>query len=254
MPSISFTVGSYLRYLLRAGGSHGLHSPFVYALYNEIIRKSGKMHSPELSQLRKTLIQSNQLIDTIDFKTGKTRRAPIKDVANRSLSSMKFMHFLRLLSDYLQAETVLETGTSLGLNARSLALSETVQKVVSIEGSAIIHQLARKTCGEHPKIDLLLGDMYELLESTLERYQPDVVFLDADHRASAVQFCLDKILAHCPQVRCVVIHDIYWSPDMALGWRAIVADPRYTLTIDLFQAGLIFPRYPIEKQHFTLRF
>jgi predicted O-methyltransferase YrrM len=243
-----------LHYLLRAGGAHGLHSPFVYALYNEIIRKSGKKDDPELNQLRKALLQSNQLIDIIDFKTGKTTRKPVKDVANRSLSSRKFMHFLRLLTDYLHAETVLETGTSLGLNARSLAMSETVQKVVSIEGSAIIHQLARKVCGEHPKIDLLLGDMYELLESTLERYQPEVIFLDADHRASAVQFCLDKILSHCSQVRCVVVHDIFWSSDMAAEWKAIVNNPQYTLTIDIFQAGLIFPRYPIEKQHFTLRF
>jgi len=249
-----FTAGSYLGYLWRAGGPHGLHSPFVFALYNQVIQKAARERSPELERVRTELRSSQQLIDVIDFKTAKTRRATVGDVATSSLSKLKFMHMLRLLCNYLQAEVVVETGSSLGLNARSLAGGETIRRVVSIEGSDIIHQLARKTCEGSPKIELLSGNLYDLLEPTLVRNQPDVIFLDADHRYGAVQFCLDKIMEHCPHVRCVVVHDIYWSPDMAAGWQSIVSNSAYSLTIDLFQAGLIFPRYPIVKQHFTLRF
>lgn len=254
MPFSTFTAGSFLSYLWRACGAHGLHSPFVYSLCRQVIQQADREHSAELDRVRNELLANRQVIDIIDFKSGKTRRATVGDVAKSALSQAKFMHMLRLLSNYLQAEVVLETGSSLGLNARSLAGSETVRQVVSIEGSEIIHQLARKTCEGSPKIELLSGNLYDLLEPTLVRYQPEVIFLDADHRSSAIQYCLDKIMTHCPQVRCVVIHDIYWSHDMAAGWHSVVANPAFTLTIDVFQAGLLFPRYPIQKQHFTLRF
>lgn len=226
----------------------------MFDLYNRVIKPSKRTPLPEIKQLRSLLISDDQLIDVVDFKTGKSKRTTVGAVAASSLSSLKFMNFLRLLTEYLKASVILETGTSLGLNAVSLSKSKSLNKVVSIEGSEIIHQLATRNCEKEPRIDLIQGDIYKLLGPTLSRYQPDVVFLDADHRASAIEFCLEQVMLHCPNVKCIVIHDIYWSPDMLAGWQSIVEDPKYSLTLDIFQAGLIFPNHPIVKQHFTLRF
>lgn len=254
MSSPFFTASNFISYWFKAVGAHDLHSPFVFDLYNKVIRKSKSALPKELQAIRSQLIRDDRSIDVIDFKTGKSRRSTVGSVAKTSLSSTKFMNFLRLLSEYVQTSTILETGTSLGLNAISLSQAIGVNTVVSIEGSEIIHQLAVQNCRDNSKVHLIKGDLYETFSSALIRYQPEIIFLDADHRSSAIRHCLGEIALHCPDVKCIVIHDVHWSKDMLEGWESITEDPKYSLTMDIFQAGLIFPNHPIVKQHFTLRF
>lgn len=103
-------------------------------------------------------------------------------------------------------------------------------------------------------IRIVNGELQKTFESEVVRSKPELYFLDADHRASAVAFCIDMILKHTPDVKCIVIHDIYWSQDMKLIWDELVQDPRFNLSIDVFQAGLLFPKPLMEKQHFKVRF
>jgi len=207
-----------------------------------------------IEEKRKTLLRNDDPIDVIDFKTGRTQLKTVGNVARTSLSQSKFSNFLRLLCDYLEIKTVLETGTSLGINALYLSHAKSVEKVVSIECSDIIYRIANDLTSKYKSIHLLSGNLYELFESNLVQYEPELVFLDADHRKSAIDFCMGKILLHGGDIKCIVIHDIYWSTDMARVWQEIVLNQNYNLTIDIFQAGIIFPNHPMEKQHFTLRF
>lgn len=253
MSSPFFTASQYIQYWFRATGPHGLHSPFLFDLYNRVIKPSRKCLL-EIEKIRKSLRQNNELIDVVDFKSGRVKRSTVGNVARTSLSQPKFSNFLRLLCDYLEVNIVLETGTSLGINSLYLAHSSSVKKVITIEGSDIISRLAHKTLQDQPKVRIVSGNVHEHFEKQLVQHQPDLVFIDADHRGSVIKDALEKTLAHSPSVKCIVLHDIYWSPDMMEAWTEITEDPAYTLTADIFQAGLIFPNYPIEKQHFTLKF
>jgi len=245
---------NYLTYWLKAKGSHALHSPFLFNLYGNAFKKASKSLIPEIEIIRKNLLRNDTPIDVVDFKTGQTRLKTIGDVARGSLSTAKFSSLLKLLCDELEIKTALETGTSLGINALYLSKGNKMEKVISIEGSGIIHQLAKKTVAGVENVDVRLGNLYELFESNLVQHEPELVFLDADHRKSAIEFCLDKIELHTPNIKCIVIHDIYWSEDMADAWKDIIENEKYTLTVDIFQAGIIFPQMQMEKQHFTLRF
>ena len=115
-----------------------------------------------------------------------------------------------------------------------------------MEGSEIISRLASKTT-QGTAVEVVRGNIYERLEEHLVKHQPQVVFLDADHRKSSITYCMDRILTHCPKITCIVIHDIYWSQDMSEAWVDCLKNPDFTLTIDLFQAGIIFPNYSMEK-------
>ncbi len=253
MSSFFFTASQYVAYWFRAVGPHSLHSPFLFDLFNKAIKPSRrKLQSVEL--IRTHLESNDQQIDVVDFKTGRVKRSTVGHVASTSLSTAKFSNFLRLLCNYLQIETALETGTSLGINALYLSKSESLKKVVTIEGSDIIARLAKEIVAAESKIHIVTGNIHQCLKQELVRHQPELVFIDADHRGEVVQNALESIVELCPRVKCVVIHDIYWSEDMKSGWTSIVKEEKYPLTIDIFQAGLIFPHHPIVKQHFTLRF
>ena len=254
MSSLYFRAKSFFFYWIKAKGSHALHSPFLFELYNRAYKGAKDSRILEIENARKILFQNDHIIDVVDFKTGRNRRSTIGDVARSSLSSSKFSSFLKLLCDELEITSVLETGTSLGINALYLSKGIHVKKVISIEGSEIIHQLAKQTVSESTNVHLKQGDLYDVFEPSLVQHQPELIFLDADHRKSALDFCLDKINGHLPNCKCIVIHDIYWSPEMTEAWNEIVSNKNFALTIDIFQAGIIFPNQQMEKQHFTLRF
>lgn len=250
-----FTFKNYLKYRQKAVGSHSIHSPFVFKLFTEIISKSSSFRIPEIEEARKKLKGNHELIDVIDFKSNTSFRKTISTVAKTSLSSANFSAFLLLLVNEMQPKTVLETGTSLGINTMYLSHSS-AQKVVTMEASAIISELAKKEFRklDQDKILLEFGDLTKTFEQVLVRYNPEFIFLDADHRGSALKMQIEKIMKLPMPAACIVIHDIYWSQDMQKTWQELVSDTRFALSIDIFQAGILFPFKSIEKQHFTLRF
>lgn len=195
------------------------------------------------------------VVDVIDFKNNVSRRKTISSIAKSSLSAPKFSAFLHLLINELQSKTALETGTSLGVNTLYLDHSS-AQKTITMEASPILSELAKKefTNRSIKSIVFEFGDIHRTFISTLVRHQPDFIFLDADHRGSVVKKQVDQIIEHSKKVECIVIHDIYWSKDMNSAWNDLISDNRFTLSIDVFQAGILFPSKGTEKQHFTLRF
>jgi predicted O-methyltransferase YrrM len=238
---------------MRAVGPHSLHSPFLFSLYNDVIRPAKEMNDPGYFSLRKKLQTDHRTIDMVDMKTGRSERRTVSAIAKTSLSTPKFSFFLRLLCQHLHAKTVMETGTSLGLNAGSLAKAKGIENVVTLEGSEVMSQLATETLRD-TGVQQMRGDIHDILEANLVRFQPDVLFLDADHRGTAVHFCVDAAMRLVPTLKCIVVHDIYWSQDMLDCWKALKSNPRFPLTVDIFQAGLIFPQLTMEKQHVTLTF
>lgn len=235
-------------------GPHSLHSPFLFSLNKEVLGPSKLFRIKELELLRKKLRKDNSLLEIVDFKSGKSSLTSVESIVRTTLSGRKFSSFLNLLVKYVSAESILETGTSLGIN--TLYLADSAQRVTTIEGSKAIASLAKKNFAEskNNNIRLVNNDLYEVLESEIVFNKPDFYFLDADHRSSATAFCIDLILRHTPNAKCIVIHDIYWSKDMKMIWKSLTEDPRFNLTIDIFHAGLLFPNLKMEKQHFTLRF
>lgn len=216
---------------------------------------SSKYRIGQIEQLRKSLLNDHELVDTIDFKSNTTHRKTISSIAKTSASKAKFSAFLHLLINHLDAKSVLETGTSLGINTLYLAHSK-AEKITTIEGSTILSELARKNFRKLAidHISLKVGAVDELLVPTLIKSMPDFVFLDADHRGVVIEKHVDQILKNAPQTQCIIVHDIFWSKDMYQTWQKLIRDPRFNLTVDLFQAGILFPNKDMEKQHFTLRF
>ncbi|MEP1032135.1 class I SAM-dependent methyltransferase [Ekhidna sp.] len=251
-----FRLRHYLKYRFRAVGLHSLHSPFLFELYNLVIKTSLDFRLENVEKLRKELKADHQIIDLYDLKEKKNYRKTIRSIAQTSLSKPKFSAFLYLLINHLKVTRVMETGTSLGINSLYMAGPERVKKVSTIEASPIIASIAKKQFSKllQHKIEIKVGTVQEEFEALIVKEQPEICFIDADHRAEAVKLCVDHLINHCPHIKCIIVHDIYWSDDMFQGWNDLVKKNAFTLTIDLFQAGLIFPNMDMPKQHFTLRF
>jgi predicted O-methyltransferase YrrM len=254
--NILFRLQNYLKYQFNAVGPHAIHSPFLFDLYNQVIKPARKFRLDNVEKLRKELKSNHEIIDLFDLKTKTSYRKTISSIAKTSLSTPQFSSFLFKLIEWMKVERVLETGTSFGINTLYMAGPEKVSRVLSIEASPIISSIAEKQFSKllQHKIEIKRGTVQGVIEPQIIKEQPELCFIDADHRSDAVLFCIESIMAHSQKIKCIVIHDIYWSADMLKAWEQIVSDTRFNLTVDLFQAGLIFAKIEMPKQHFTLRF
>lgn len=155
----------------------------------------------------------------------------------------------------MDIKVALETGTFLGFTTAYLAKAVT-EKVISLEGSPLLGELAIKNLNMLgiDQVQVLKANIHSSFMPAIIQHQPELIFLDADHRGEVTLQFINDTLREVPGIKCIVVHDIYWSKDMTDAWKKLIADDRISLTIDLFQAGVIFPHRNSPKQHFTLRF
>ncbi|UOR05921.1 class I SAM-dependent methyltransferase [Hymenobacter aerilatus] len=254
---------SYLRFLTRSGNAHGLHSPFVFGLYNDVIQHTGAYQAfAAIEERRQYLLDSDTSITVTDFgagsHTGAGRQRRLRDVARTAAKPPALAQLLFRLVNWRQPRTVLELGTSLGLTTAYLAAADSRARVVTFEGCPETARVAHETFAamQLSNVELVLGNLDSTLVPTLRRLQApiDVAFFDGNHRYEPTLRYFEQCLAHRTDDSLFVLDDIHWSAEMERAWAAVQQHPAVSLTIDLFYVGLVFFRPNQPKQHFTLRF
>ncbi|SHI55594.1 Methyltransferase domain-containing protein [Hymenobacter daecheongensis DSM 21074] len=259
-----FQALSYIRFLLRSGNAHGLHSPFVFGLYTRVIdsqHDAAAAYAP-IEARRQALRQNPAIITVRDFgagsHTGAGRQRRLRDIARTAAKPRQFGQLLFRLVQHFQPKVVLELGTSLGLTTAYLAAANAQAQVVTFEGCPQTAAVARQTFVGLglTNIELVEGNLDETLAPTLTALPGplDFAFFDGNHRYEPTVRYFEQCLPYRTDQSVFILDDIHWSAEMARAWRTIKQHPEVMLTIDLFFIGLVFFRKNQPKQHFTLRF
>jgi predicted O-methyltransferase YrrM len=255
-------VAKYLSFRLRAFKLHGIHSPFVFDLYHEVICHDGEFYAfAGIEQLRQRLLHDHRQIDVTDFGAGSrirpSKRRKISEIARHSAKPPRLAQLLFRLVNRTQPAILLDVGTSLGLTTAYLAAARPGASLTTLEGCPRTAALARKNFDELglKGVKLVEGEFASTLPQVLSQLkQVDFVFLDGNHRYGPTmayfQACLEKRTEHSV----FVIDDIYWSKEMERAWKEICRHPDVMISIDLFWLGLVFFRRNQPKQHFVLHF
>jgi predicted O-methyltransferase YrrM len=130
-------------------------------------------------------------------------------------------------------------------------------KCVTLEGCPQIAAVAAENFRKLnlKTIELVVGNIDVTLPGVLASMpQLDMVFIDANHRSSAVLQYFELCLPNVHKNSIVIIDDIYWSDDMELAWQTIKNHPRVASSIDLFQMGIIFFNTDVNKMHYKMRY
>lgn len=255
----------FLRYYLTAsnGRGHGIHSPFVYQLVREVLMDTRSYEAyvrPE--QYRMAQERNTRLLEVKDLGAGSvsraTRERTVRSIAKTSVKHKRYAALLFRLGRFLGAARVLEMGTSLGVTTMYLAGIPGLNQLVTMEGADEVADIARQAFRQYGygHIELEEGDFDQRLSEVLDRMGTvDLVYVDGNHRKEPTLRYFTALLPRLGNDGCIVFDDIHWSREMEEAWRAICADPRVSLSIDLYAIGLVFVRREhLEKQHFTIRF
>ena len=262
LPIILYQLLAYLRFWLRSGNAHGLHSPFVFGLYTTVIRHDGHFGAYDAVEARRAeLLHSQQRLTVRDFgagsHSGAGRVRRVADIARTAAKPPRLGQLLFRLVNHFQPETILELGTSLGLTTAYLAAAHSRHQVITFEGCLATAAVARDTFAKLGlrNVGLREGNLDDTLAPALAALPGplDFVFFDGNHRYEPTLRYFELCMSRATEQSVFVFDDIHWSAEMERAWEAIKAHPRVMLTVDLFFIGLVFFRTNQPKQHFSLR-
>lgn len=273
---------SLLSYFLSAQNEHGLHSPFVFDLYRNIIKKDGI--SPDFDRIeaiRHQMLQSREQIQVTDYGAGsKVNASPVRevrDIAQNSKKSAQLGRLFHRLIEHFDYKYIFDLGTSLGLTTLYLAANSKTH-ITTFEGCPetakvanrnfeqfyssqfTFHSLqearsnSQEATEDRQSITTIVGNLDEVLGAqVIEIPKIDFAFFDANHRYEPTVRYFETCLQKAHNDSLFVFDDIHWSTEMEAAWAYIKAHPSVTVTIDLFAVGLVFFRKQQPKQDFVLR-
>ena len=252
---------NYIGYKWKAGNAHGLHSPFVFDLFNSVINDQTPFYGFEaIEMLRSKLLTSKESISILDLGAGGTKnqeeKRTVSSLATNSLTPAKYGQLLFRLANYFKPKVILELGTAFGISTLYLSMPSNETRVITIEGATRIFEEAKKNFARmnRQNITAINAPFESALPSLLSSEEkPDFIYFDGNHRYTPTMDYFHQCLAIADANSIFIFDDIYWSKEMTKAWEEIKAHPEVVLTIDLFKLGLVFFKKGIPKQDFVLQ-
>ena len=255
----------YFRYYMQAynGKGHGMHSPFVYQFIEYILNNKNHYNSPEeLKQLRKQLLRNNKKIQVTDLgagsRTTSSKERKISQIAHSALKPEKYTEMLYRMVHHYHYTNIIELGTSLGVTTAYLSKANPNAKIITIEGSEAIADIADQNFRTYNcnNIELLRGHFDALLPNALQQFQSiDLAFIDGNHQYQPTINYFHQLLNKSGNDTILIFDDIHWSSGMEQAWEEIKSNENVRCTIDLFFMGLVLIRKEfLEKRHFIIRY
>jgi len=251
-------IKSYISYWLDAVNIHSLHAPFVYELYRKVLKQ--KHQNPAyaaIENIREKFRASRHYVEVDDLGSGSqkstasTRR--VSDIATYGITRRKYSEIMADMIDYMDYRQIVELGTSLGINTLYLSAKPNTQ-VTTFEGSASLVNIANELLEDQRKnVTVIEGNIDKTLPLFLESSPKlDFIYFDANHQYRATLRYFDLCLQQGHDQTCFVFDDIHLSEEMERAWDWIKNHYQVTLTLDLYQIGIVFINPELRKQHYVL--
>uniref|UniRef100_UPI00404712DF O-methyltransferase n=2 Tax=Roseivirga sp. TaxID=1964215 RepID=UPI00404712DF len=252
---------AYIKYWLLSVDEHSLHSPFLYKFYTQVVKSKSNTQDPVIEELRKQLLKNETTIEIEEMGAGSrvnsSNARKISEIAKHSATPTRFSLLLSRIIQQYDFKSIVELGTSLGLNTAYLAKSNKEVKVTTFEGNGAIAELANQHFEQLglKNIALVHGNIDQTLEDWLETATNiDLAYLDANHRYEPTIRYFSLLLPKMNQQGIIILDDIHWSKEMNLAWHELKNHPQVSLSIDLFEGGILFLNTEIPRDQYILSF
>ena len=253
---------NYLRHRFTAKTRHGVHSPFVYQLVDEVIYDfHAKKVYDEIEKIRAELLTDQRIITVTDLGAGShvnnNKQKKISDITINALKPPKLAKLLYRLAAFTKPTNIVELGTCLGVTTLYLQAAAPNAKVYTLEGCPQTAGVAKDVFYRAgvKDINVITGNFDDTLPDVIEGLDKlNFVFVDGNHRKDATvkyfEWCLPKV----HEGTLLIFDDIYWSEGMKEAWAEIKAHPEVTVTVDLFWIGLVYFRKGQVKEDFVIKY
>lgn len=262
-----FKFFDYLLYLIQSTNQHGVHSPFVFNFCEQTLYKKQKNEFEHVAELcRQKMIQSSA---KIQFYQGE-KHSSLSAFAENRIPLAKYNRLLfRWIQNQKLGNHIIEIGSSMGVlpiylqrgssdiiryfvfdnsskiinisefNVSTSTINESIHFSIFQNAKSIIHQLENQwrqnNVGiEQNKIDLLI----------VNDIKNNVDFWEL----------IDWALPHLATNGSIIMNKKNKSAELQLRWKQLQFHPEITVSIDMFDMGMVFSRKEQQKEDFILRY
>lgn len=203
------------------------------------------------------MLQDNRIIPVNDLgeKEKKKTLRKISFITRTSLSTPRFSSFYFRIACNFRASTIVELGTSFGINALYLAEKKDAT-ITTFEGSPDIASIAEFTFEFAAKknVEFISGIIDITLPVFLQRVRKvDFAFIDANHQYEPTIKYFEFLLKKIHDKSVLVLDDIHYSPEMERAWKVIKNHRLVYASADLYRCGIVFFDPSLNKQHVILQ-
>ena len=240
---------------------HSLHSPFIFGFYREVIKSDYSVPVfSGIEKVRNDLLSNAKEISIEDLGAGSSvtpnNKRKVSDIARFALAPAKNSRLYYRIIESIGAESVLELGTSLGVNSMYLAAPSCVKKLITIEGCRETAYIAKSNFSgfSNSKIQFINEPIDQALTKIFSRLETlNLILFDANHTYEATMRYYHQCKPHINEQSILIFDDIHWSKGMSKAWGEIKKEIEVTLTIDLFDVGIVFFKKELEKEDYVLK-
>ena len=254
----TFRILSFLKFLLRSKGLHRVHSPFVFHLYHELIRRGQHYNDfDKLNSIRLELINDKSPIQRAGIgASSKPGKETIAEIAEKILSTQNWCEAFYRIAKHANPQCIVELGTGLGLSTLYLAKAAPQAQLHTFEGDSTLAKLNRSLFERESALNITLhGGLFNITLPNFLHTNPriDIAFIDGDHTYDATIRNFRMMLPFLNENSIVIFDDIHWSSGMESAWNEIKSMSEVQQSIDFYRLGMVFFRSNQARQHFNLR-
>ena len=259
-------VWAYVRHRLTAWNTtgEGIHSPYLFYIVRMLMRDENRYYCWDAIERRRELLKADErVLDVVDYgsagsKQGTHIRRRVCDIARTHLERPKIAQVLfRIVcfmgQDHKRPLEILELGTSLGVTTAYLAMANSQNHIVTLEGSRAVLSVAKEQW-KALKIENIAwkeGNIDDTLY-IYARTRWDMAFVDANHTYEATKRYVTWLLDRMDEKGVIAIDDIHYSQDMERAWEELKADERVTSSMDLYDMGMLYVDKHYLKRHYRI--
>ncbi len=253
---------TYSKYLLRSKPFEGVSDEEWTKKLAEVFDKKRSFYAfLALDVVRKKNQMDERVLEVNDLgagsKTTSGNQRSVKSIADGAVKAKKYAELMFRLVESLEANTIVELGTSLGITTGYLSKANKGAKIFTLEGASAIAAVAEENLQlmKVANVELIEGNFDDTLPSLLSRMEKvDIAFLDGNHRKEPTLHYFDQFLPKLHHGSIVVVDDIHWSVEMNAAWTELVERKEVSLAINLFEMGILFLDPKLKKEELLVRY
>lgn len=246
--------------MIKSKNEHGVHSPFVFDLITTCFYKKKNNESLHIFlNYKKELSKDSSLLEI----------ANLSFISNLFLSSKrKISTFVKKLAisnkrarllinsiQYLNVNSILEIGTSIGDRTAAMASTQKNLKITTLEENEQISTIISKLFKKHhfKNIQILTGSYDKTLPLVLNNNRYDFIYFKGKNINETTLKYFEISLTYMHNDSVFLFENIHSDKASEKIWNHIKNHKKVTVTIDTFLWGFVFFRKEQEKEHFIIR-
>lgn len=253
---------TYSKYLLQSKPFDRLEDEFLTLQLKKVFDKERTFYSfVALDVVRKKNLGDERILTVNDLGAGsrasKSSRRSVKSIADSAVKRKKYAELMFRMVEAFQSNTILELGTSLGITTGYLAKANKAANIYTFEGAEEIAEVARENFSlmKLNNVQLIKGPFDETLPGFLDSINKvDLVFLDGNHSKEPTLRYFEWLLPKLHEKSIVIVDDINWSAGMNEAWQELITRKEITLSLNLFEMGILFFNSELPSKEILVRF